>query len=273
MPPQDVAYLVFDVEAVSDGELIQRTRYPTLSLSAAEAIARYRREIADSRTDGKDFVPYTFLLPASVAVAKVTRDFRLLDVTALDEPAYRPHVLTAGFWQGWRHYGRPTLVTFNGRGFDLPLMELCAFRYGVSLPDWFNVDARSFDQLRNRYHATSHLDLMDLLSNFGASRMVGGLNLLANLIGKPGKAEVEGAMVQDMFDAGRTREINDYCVCDVLDTYFVFLRTRVMLGKLALEAEQIIVDETKAWLESQQEQRTAFRTYLQHWGDWQPPIT
>ena len=74
-----------------------------------------------------------------------------------------------------------------------------------------------------------------------------------------------------MHDAGRDAEINDYCRCDVLDTYFVFLRTRVLLGKLKLEEEQVIVDETKAWLEKEAELCAAYRDYVAHWGDWRPP--
>jgi predicted PolB exonuclease-like 3'-5' exonuclease len=180
-------------------------------------------------------------------------------------------VIAKGFWQGWRHYGRPTLVTFNGRGYDLPVLELAAYRYGFALPDWFNVDARAYEQSRNRYNGAAHCDLMDLFSNFGASRVSGGLNLLANLIGKPGKSDMDGSKVQDIHDAGGDREINDYCRCDVLDTYFVFLRSRVLLGKLSLEEEQLIVGETKSWLESQAEEQPAYASYLSHWGDWTPP--
>ena len=58
----------------------------------------------------------------------------MLDLVALDEPQFRPHVITEHFWRGWESYQRPTLVSFNGRTFDIPLLELAAFRYGVSLP-------------------------------------------------------------------------------------------------------------------------------------------
>ena len=85
--------------------------------------------------------------------------------------------------------------------------------------------------------------------------------------------DVQGDMVQDMFDAGRLAEINDYCRCDVLDTYFVFLRTRVLLGQLALEAEQELIAQTKQWLESKADGSPAFRPYLEHWGDWRNPWT
>ena len=111
----------------------------------------------------------------------------------------------------------------------------------------------------------------ELLTNFGSTRFTGGLNLAANLLGKPGKMDVQGDMVQDMYDDGRLAEINDYCRCDVLDTYFVFLRTRVLLGKLPLDDEQQIIAETKQWLQDRAEQSSAFRLYLEHWGDWPSP--
>ena len=151
------------------------------------------------------------------------------------------------FWRGWEKYKQPTLVSFNGRTFDIPLLELSAFRFGLSIPGWFNLAAKSFEQHRNRYNLDAHFDLQELLTNFGSTRFTGGLNLAANLLGKPGKMDVEGNMVQDMFDAGKLAEINDYCRCDVLDTYFVFLRTRVLLGEITLADEQrLISGETVA---------------------------
>ncbi len=266
---QNVSYLIFDVEAIADGDLISRVRYPNDGLSPAEAISRYRAELIEKK--GNDVIPSTFMLPISVAIAKADAEYRLCDLTVLDAPDYRPAEITRRFWQGWSHYGQPAFVTFNGRGYDLPVLELAAFRHGLSVPGWFNVDARSFEQSRNRYNTSAHIDLMDLISNFGASWVTGGLNLLANLIGKPGKTGIDGSKIQDMYDAGQVEEINDYCRCDVLDTYFVFLRSRVLLGKLAIEREQEIVAETKGWLEKRSDTSPAYSHYLEHWGDWHSP--
>lgn len=265
----NVAYLVFDVETVADGDLISRVRYSGEGLDAQAAIQKYREELLEAT--GKDVIPPTFMLPISVAVAKVDDHFRLLDLTTLDEPNYDPFQITKKFWQGYMHYRCPTFVTFNGRGYDMPVMELAAYRFGLSLPRWFNVDARTYDQSRNRYNHKSHLDLMDLISNFGASRVTGGLNLLANLIGKPGKTGVDGSMVQGMYDDGKVNEINDYCRGDVLDTYFVFLRTRVLLGLLTLDQEHEHVEAVKLLLEQQADQSPAYQNYLDHWGDWKNP--
>ena len=117
------------------------------------------------------------------------------------------------------------------------------------MPGWFAATGKAFDQPRGRYNVAAHIDLCELLTNFGSTRFHGGLSLAANLLGKPGKMDVHGDMVQDMYDAGRLAEIHDYCRCDVLDTYFVFLRSRVLVGQLTLQAEQEIIAETKAWLE------------------------
>ncbi|WP_339686438.1 3'-5' exonuclease [Gimesia maris] len=266
-PP--VSYLVFDVEAIADGDLISRVRYPGEEISPADALARYQSEQVEAT--GSDFIPATFMLPVSVAVAKLSEDYRLQDLTVLDAPDFRPHIITKKFWQGWVHYGQPTFVTFNGRGYDLPVLELAAYRYGISLPEWFNVNARSFDQSRNRYNTGAHLDLMDLFSNFGAGRVTGGLNLLANLIGKPGKTGIDGSQVQSMYDSGKVNEINDYCRCDVLDTYFVFLRSRVLAGFLSIDTEQEIVTEAYRYLEREAKSNKAYQHYLEHWGDWEPP--
>ena len=109
------------------------------------------------------------------------------------------------------------------------------------------------------------------MTNFGSSRFTGGLNLAANLLGKPGKMEVLGHMVQDLYHEGKLAEINDYCRCDALDTYFVFLRTRVMLGELTRDEEQGIVAETKEWLLRQAKDSPGIASYLQGWGDWVDP--
>ncbi len=269
MSKANVRYLVFDVESVAVGELVAGLRYPDESLSPQEAVRKYRDELMNKYEN--DFIPYTFQMPVSIAVAKVAADLRLIDLVVLDEPQFRPHVITEHFWRGWEKYRRPTLVSFNGRSFDIPLLELAAFRYGLNVSSWFDSRAKSYEQPRNRFNTQSHLDLCELLTNFGSTRFTGGLNLAANILGKPGKMGVQGDMVQDMYDAGHLAEINDYCRCDVLDTYFVFLRTRVLSGELTLDAEQEIIAATKKWLQERGGDSEAYRVYLEHWGDWENP--
>jgi predicted PolB exonuclease-like 3'-5' exonuclease len=269
MGKHGVRYLVFDVESVADGALVAKVRYPGEAIEPAEAVARYRAELTEKF--GNDFIPYTFQLPVSVVVAKLDASFHLLDLVAIDEPEFRPHIITEHFWRGWESYGRPTLISFNGRTFDIPLLELAAFRYGIGLAGWFNVAGKLYEQPRHRYNNETHLDLHDVLTNYGASRFTGGLNLAANLLGKPGKMDVQGHMVQDLFNEGRLAEINDYCRCDVLDTYFVLLRTAVLLGWLKLDEEQAVVASARDWLEAKAGPSPCLGKYLSEWGSWANP--
>ena len=261
-------YFIFDIESVADADLVSKVHYAGKVLPE-EAVRKYRDELM--ATKGSDFIPYTFQMPVAVSVAKVTKEFEIFDLISLSEPKLARHEICKRFWQGWTAYNQPTLVSFNGRGFDIPLLEHTAFRYGISIPDWFAIATKSFDQPRNRYNTKAHLDLCDILTNFGATKINGGLNLLATLLGKPGKIDVEGNQVQDLYDQGGIDKISTYCQCDVLDTYFVFLRTMVLIGQIHLKDEQEIVRKAKSWIESRTDENEACRHYLNHWGDWQNP--
>ncbi len=265
--PEKVAHLIFDAESIADGDLIAKVRYPGTKLTTAEAVTKYQDELMEQR--GSTFIPHTFQIPISVVIAKVSVAFELIDIVSLDEPDFRSHVITANFWKGWEVYRRPQWVTFNGRSFDMPLMELAAYRYGIPLGSWFTGDG--YKAPRNRFNASSHLDLQELLTNFGAARLNGGLNLTAQLLGKPGKMDLRGDQVQQQYNDGDLQSISDYCRCDVLDTYFVFLRSMVLTGRLPLEREIQLVADAKAWIEERADDCKAYRDYLSHWGEWHDP--
>ncbi|MFM2090594.1 MAG: hypothetical protein RLZZ127_1083 [Planctomycetota bacterium] len=234
----EVAFLVVDIETVADGRLVQEVRFPDEpGLTPAEAVAKYRQQLLAQSNGRSDFVPHTFQIPVSIAVAKVGRDLSLLEARTLDRPRFRPPALVRQFWKGWERYGKPTIVTFNGRFFDLPVLELAAYRYGIPCPAWFMEAGNSSP--RSRWNQRAHLDLQEVLTNHGAVMMHGGLNLLSRLVGGAGKMETKGQMVQDLWEQGQHERIDDYCLCDVLDTWRVLLRTRVLAGQLdpAREAE------------------------------------
>ena len=126
-------------------------------------------------------------------MARVARDFSLEKITCLDAPRFRPQEIVRQFWAGLERYDA-RLVTFNGRSFDLPLLELAACRYGCS-------GLKYFQRSRNRYNGG--IDLLDWFTNYGAFRLTGGLNLLAKLLGLPGKTNVAGDQVYAMYCEGQ----------------------------------------------------------------------
>ena len=268
MPPA-VSYLVFDIESIADGDLISKVKYPDQNYSPQKAIDTFCLERMEQY--GTEFIPYTYHIPVSVAIIKLTIDLRIDDLVTLDAPHYRPHIITKHFWDGWKAYRMPTFVSFNGRTFDLPLMEMSAFRYGLGIPGWFNLEERSYDQKRNRYNQASHLDLQEILTNYGATRLSGGLNLVANILGRPGKMGIAGHMVQELYNQGELERINDYCRCDVLDTYFVLLRTKVLTGAITIDQEKELVDDAVQWLEMKSEEFPIYGEYLSQCRQWENP--
>ncbi len=262
----EIKYLVFDVESIPDGSLIHKVKYPEEEIKAHDAVIKYQQEILEGSNGSTDFIPVTFQYPVSICIGKVAEDFSLIDIVVLDKPEYRASEMTRLFWHGVENlYNHASMVTFNGRGFDIPLLELMAYRYGFSAKRHFKDKWAG----RNRF-GTKHIDLQDWMSNYNAIRMNGGLNLLAKVLGKPGKMGTKGNEVYDMHCRGLIQEINDYCVHDVLDTYFVFLRTRVMLGEIPISREQDIVAQTKKFLADNNEKNPAYKSYLENWGDWAP---
>jgi predicted PolB exonuclease-like 3'-5' exonuclease len=254
------AFLVLDTESIPDGRLLRRIKYPNDQMSEEEAIAKAQAEAREQSRTGSDFIQVSFQYPVAVCVIRVGADFGLQAITCLDAPQFRTREIVKKFWMGLDRY-KAKLVTFNGRGFDLPLLELAAFRYGCTGRDYFY-------NSRNRYNG--HIDLMDWISNYGACRLVGGLDLLSKILGKPGKMEMSGDMVYAKYREGKIQEINDYCMYDTLDTYFVFLRTRVLTGDLSLEQEHEVVVRAKEWLTAKSAELPALNQYLANWGDWEP---
>lgn len=125
---------------------------------------------------------------------------------------------------------RPTLISFNGRGFDLPVIATRCLRYGIPLTQYY----RSRD-MRYRFSPEGHLDLMDFVADFGAAKP-SRLDVLAKLCGMPGKVGVDGKDVAPMVQAGRIAEVRAYCLCDVVQTAGVFLRVQLLRGELDREA-------------------------------------
>jgi predicted PolB exonuclease-like 3'-5' exonuclease len=120
---------------------------------------------------------------------------------------------------------RPQLVTYNGSSFDLPVLRYRAMLHGIPAPGLF---ARPYF---NRY-TDDAIDVCDVLSSFGASTKMrlDEVCKFMGLMGKPG--EIDGSQVEEFFRSGRLKEISDYCVSDVMNTYRLWLRYELFRGNL-----------------------------------------
>lgn len=222
-----MVFAIFDIETRVDMRLLNQALCAGEGLSDEDAFQRFREQLRARR--GSDFFPLTLHLPISIAIGDVGADHVLRTVENLALEAYSEEALAREFWARAERFAG-CLVTFNGRRFDFPVLELAALRYGIAAPVHF---AEGTGSARARYSTERHLDLFDYLANFGASGALrGGMDLLLKMIGLPGKMEVDGSQVQELYERGRLEEIHRYCRNDVIQTYFLFLRVELMRGRI-----------------------------------------
>lgn len=258
-PVQNMKYLVYDIESIVDKNLVNRILYAHEGLTDEAAYQRHLEE--QIKNTGKSFPNAIFHMPVALAVVALGADYSIQKIGLLGHEEKTSLSITQHFWDIYNN-NQATLVDFNGSGYDMRLMELWAFREGIS------ISPQHFQKFGARYRFSEdrHLDLQDSLNNNGAIRYMGGLDLLAKLLGKPGKLETKGEMVQQMHDEGKMFEIEDYCLGDTLDTYFVFLRWMVVQGKLTKAKESALEAQAFVKMAEHAEKTGYLKKYLKACG-------
>jgi 3'-5' exonuclease len=251
--------LVFDIETVPDVELGRRL-YDLHDLddaSVAQAMFAKQRQIKHN-----DFLPPP--QQRVVAISVLLRSGDGLRIFSLGDELSPERELVQRFFDGLERYS-PTLVSWNGSGFDLPVLNYRALRHGVNAHRyWENGEGdREFryNNYLSRYH-WRHIDLMDVLSGYGASGRA-SLDLAAQLIGLPGKLGIGGSQVWPAFRRGEIGAIRDYCETDALNTYLIFLRFELTRGALDAATYQKELDVVEAKLAHSE--RPHLKQYLALW--------
>jgi predicted PolB exonuclease-like 3'-5' exonuclease len=216
-----MAFAIFDIETRIDKRLLKQIFFPGDELGEEEAYQKFSEEYRGG------FLPTSLHIPISIAVGEVGPDYVLRAIENLAASDYSEEKLVREFWAHVERFSG-CMVSFNGRRFDFPVLELQALRFGISAPAHFAEEGGG----RHRHSEDRHLDLMDFLSNYGAFSIRGGLDLLLKMIGLPGKGKVDGSNVQEIYEKGQLAEIHRYCRNDVIQTYFLFLRVQFIRGKI-----------------------------------------
>jgi predicted PolB exonuclease-like 3'-5' exonuclease len=218
----------FDIETIPDVDFGRR--YMDLDGLSDEDIATammFKRHQAT----GSDFLPLHQHRVVAISVTFRTADtFR---VWTLGDEASEEKEIVARFFDGIERYS-PELVSWNGGGFDLPVLHYRALKHGIRAPRYWELgdNDREFkwNNYLSRYH-WRHVDLMDVLANFN-NRAFAKLDEIAVMLGFPGKLGMSGDKVWDTWLAGGIRQIRDYCETDVLNTWLVYLRFEYLRGHL-----------------------------------------
>jgi 3'-5' exonuclease len=218
----------FDIETIPDVDLGRRLLgLDGLGDEDVATAMTFKRQQAT----GSDFLPLHQHRIVAISVALRTGDnFRIWSLG--DESADEAE-LVRRFFDGIERY-TPDLVSWNGGGFDLPVLHYRALKHGIRAPRYWETGDNDRDFRWNnylsRYHAR-HVDLMDVLANYN-NRAFAKLDEIAVLLGYPGKLGMSGDKVWSTWLEGGLRDIRNYCETDVINTWLVYLRFELLRGKL-----------------------------------------
>jgi predicted PolB exonuclease-like 3'-5' exonuclease len=220
--------LVFDIETVPDVAGLRRLHGLDAKIPDAQ-VADMAFQLRRQAT-GNDFLPLHLqrVIVISCALTERGDSFKVWSLAGESEGE-----LIQRFYEGIEKY-TPQLVSWNGGGFDLPVLHYRGLIHGVKAPRYWDLgeDDRDFkwNNYISRYHGR-HLDLMDLLALY-QGRANAPLSDLAQLMGLPGKLGMDGSEVWGAYQAGKLAEIRNYCETDVVNTYLIYLRFQLMRGVL-----------------------------------------
>ncbi len=260
---------VFDIETAPDTDAVPNlTGFDDPGIEARRAeMERYHLEITDGR-NAFPRQPFHKVVAISFLEAEIERDgleeqYLLKELRSGGDTGSSERELIQGFFKYVERL-RPRLVSFNGRGFDLSVLKYRAMVHGVSARFLYS-DGDKWNSYTSRYSDDWHCDLMEVLSDYGASARV-KLNEVCSVLGFPGKFGVDGSKVAEMVDNGQIAEIRDYCETDVLNTYLVYLRHMHHRGKLSTEGYNRAVADVVSLIENEGETRPHLNDFMDAWG-------
>jgi hypothetical protein len=246
--------LVFDIETIPDLDGGRRLM-GLEGLSDDEVAQAMASQRLQAR--GNDFQPAH--LQRIVAISAALRNGDDFKVWSLGEESSSEAELIKRFFDGIERY-KPTLVSWNGGGFDLPVLHYRALIHGVTARTYW--DSGQFDREArwNSYigrYQFRHTDLMDVLALY-QGRNNAPLHEIAVLLGLPGKLGMDGSQVFGAWRAGQLAEIRAYCETDVLNTYLVYLRFQLMRGHLSADEHAAEIARVRKFLAG---------SSAKHWAD------
>jgi len=254
--------LAFDIETVPDCAGLRRLYALPASLPDAE-VAEIAFQKRRTQTGGDFLAPH---LHRVIVISGVLRDAEGVRAWSIGEPETDEAAAIQRFFDGIERLV-PQLVSWNGGGFDLPVLACRALAHGVAAARFWDQgdDDKAFrwNNYVSRYHAR-HLDLMDVLALY-QPRNNAPLDEVAQLAGLPGKIGIGGAAVWPAYLEGRIAEIRAYCEVDAVNTYLLFLRFQRLRGITSAKQYRAECELLREWLARQTDAH--WREFLELWKD------
>ncbi len=221
--------LAFDIETVPDIDALRTLHGLPADIGEAEVhdfACRLRRQQGQP-----DFLPLSLHQVAVISCAILDDSdtgFRLLSLEAAKDGEAKA---VERFFNGIDRL-TPRLLSWNGKGFDMPVLHYRALIHGVVAERYWESGEKDksfkWDNYLSRYHPR-HLDLMDELS-MRQLRGAAKLDVLARQCGLPGKMGMDGGGVWNAWRRKEYGDIRFYCETDAVNTLLLGIRHERMRG-------------------------------------------
>lgn len=225
-----MTWLAFDIETIPDIDGGRRL-YGLEGLSdkdVAKVMFHKRRQ----ESGGSDFLRHHLQRVVAISIVLRDRYRQQLEIRSLGEGADEATLLQEFFGLIDRY--SPTLISWNGSGFDLPVLHYRTLVHGIAMPRYWETgegdSSFKWNNYQSRYHSR-HTDLMDVLAGY-SGRANAPLDEVAVLCELPGKLGMDGSLVWDAYRRGELQQIRNYCESDALNTYLLYLRFQLLTGHL-----------------------------------------
>jgi len=232
----------FDIETIPDFDVGRRI----LGIEGTDAevvreMVRRRREDTNGSSDYPQLPWHRVVCACATIVDPVrkTAEIRALGGDAFDE---RSHV-SGFFGLVGEAPESPRIVSWNGNGFDLPVLRYRAMKLGVVAPGFYRADADGNWNPYGRRYENLHVDVMDVLSGHGASSRA-GLSTIARLLDLPDKSFLERTIYDHVLE-GDFRRVVEYCKLDTVLTMLVFLKWALHTGSGTESEIRTLVDSVR----------------------------
>ena len=256
--------LVFDIESIPDIAGLRLLR-DDLGVGSDEQIYQAWKAEREAKAQS-DFMP--LYLQRVLVISVVFRNAEGLRVHSfVDRDDHSEGKVVQAFFHSIEKH-QPQLVSWNGGGFDLPVLHYRGLRHGVEANRYWDMGEGDRDHKWNnyisRYHMR-HLDLMDLLAMYTPKNNA-PLDALAKLCGFPGKMGMDGSQVWAQYKAGALEDIRRYCETDVMNTYLVYCRFQKMRGGLTAAEYEQEMDLVRETLGNLAQTESHWDEYLKAWA-------
>ena len=257
--------LAFDIETIPDAHAIRTLHDFPNDISDADVVeyALQKRRAQN----GSDFLPLHLHRVVAISCCLRWSDDKV-HVSTIGKIEDDEATVLRKFYELIERY-TPQLVSWNGGGFDLPVLHYRSLIHGISAARYWDMgdgdfgDSRDFkwNNYLSRYHMR-HCDLMDVLAMYNG-RANAPLDQMAKLCGFPGKMGMDGSKVWDAFQQGQLQEIRDYCETDAANTYLMFMRFQLLRGVYNPQEYQTEIDRLYHHLNAQPQEH--WQQFCQMW--------